>query len=660
THALPVPRRASYGWRPHQTAGRRRPRLSESLLPLFNRGDAATSSASTGFGLLASSASSSSLSANSSATAAVASSTGDHLAGAAAGNAGEADDPSSGASLSGWFGSSSLLSGAAERDPLLRCLGLSRKQRVLAFVTLLLLGSLFLSLSLVFLPWCCSRPPVCRAVLHGLALPAAVILRPVGPGESPAPPGHRAQAAVHLRLPADAGRHSLFRHGACAPDLWLCFSSPAWTTLWPGSAPANAVQVRLWLENTENDLNQGDDHRFSLLHWAAWDGQTGIADLLLSRGARVNATNMGDDTPFAHRRLSRPPRARLMSTATRALHYACFFNHEETAVELVNQGGLVSLENRYGQTPLDLARPALVRQLRHLARELGQEVEMRQPHNTSDPLGAQTWRTRPTNPTLSRQPGIQYEQLNLRSRLAGRHGTELWRGTWQDQDIAAARLRREFKRAAAQTAHLQQHQRAAVLSAVISDQRLGAGFMPYGSLFDVLHSGHDIIIDANKAMGFALDIAKGMDFLTKLEQPLHHFQLNSKHVMVDEDLTARISLADCRFVYTSGRRSTPYWMSPRRCRSRRRTSTPPPPSCGASASCCGSWETREVPFGSLGPMEAGLKIAVEGLRISCTAPGFSKHTSKLIQLATNEEAGRRPRFDMVVPILQKILRKTEA
>ncbi|PAA94670.1 hypothetical protein BOX15_Mlig008945g1, partial [Macrostomum lignano] len=130
-------------------------RASESLLPLFNRGDAATSSsssASTGFGLLASSASSSSLSANSSATAAVASSTGDHLAGAAAGNAGEADDPSSGASLSGWFGSSSLLSGAAERDPLLRCLGLSRKQRVLAFVTLLLLGSLFLSLSLVFLP----------------------------------------------------------------------------------------------------------------------------------------------------------------------------------------------------------------------------------------------------------------------------------------------------------------------------------------------------------------------------------------------------------------------------------------------------------------------------------------------------------------------------
>lgn len=25
----------------------------------------------------------------------------------------------------------------------------------------------------------------------------------------------------------------------------------------------NAVAVRLWLDNTENDLNQGDDHGFS-------------------------------------------------------------------------------------------------------------------------------------------------------------------------------------------------------------------------------------------------------------------------------------------------------------------------------------------------------------------------------------------------------------
>ena len=39
-----------------------------------------------------------------------------------------------------------------------------------------------------------------------------------------------------------------------------------------------------------------DDHRFSLLHWAARDGWPNIVDMLIMRGARINATNMGDDT----------------------------------------------------------------------------------------------------------------------------------------------------------------------------------------------------------------------------------------------------------------------------------------------------------------------------------------------------------------------------
>jgi integrin-linked kinase len=39
-----------------------------------------------------------------------------------------------------------------------------------------------------------------------------------------------------------------------------------------------------------------DDHAFSLLHWAAKEGHISIVDMLLARGTRVNATNMGDDT----------------------------------------------------------------------------------------------------------------------------------------------------------------------------------------------------------------------------------------------------------------------------------------------------------------------------------------------------------------------------
>lgn len=41
-----------------------------------------------------------------------------------------------------------------------------------------------------------------------------------------------------------------------------------------------------------------DDHRFSLLHWACREGRTNIVDMLIVRGARINATNLGDDTPL--------------------------------------------------------------------------------------------------------------------------------------------------------------------------------------------------------------------------------------------------------------------------------------------------------------------------------------------------------------------------
>ena len=39
-----------------------------------------------------------------------------------------------------------------------------------------------------------------------------------------------------------------------------------------------------------------DEHRFSLLHWASMMGRYNIVEMLVSRGVRINATNMGDDT----------------------------------------------------------------------------------------------------------------------------------------------------------------------------------------------------------------------------------------------------------------------------------------------------------------------------------------------------------------------------
>ena len=69
------------------------------------------------------------------------------------------------------------------------------------------------------------------------------------------------------------------------------------------------------------------------------------------------------------------------------------------------------------------------------------------------------------------------------------------------------------------------------------------------------------------------------------------------------------------------------------------------------------WEltTREVPFDDLLPMECGMRIATEGLRVQIP-PDAASHLAKLIRICMNEDAGKRPKFDMVIPILDKMKR----
>jgi integrin-linked kinase len=58
-------------------------------------------------------------------------------------------------------------------------------------------------------------------------------------------------------------------------------------------------------------------------------------------------------------------------------------------------------------------------------------------------------------------------------------------------------------------------------------------------------------------------------------------------------------------------------------------------------------------------MEAGMKIAMESLRISIP-PGTSAHMAKLIRICMNEDPGKRPTFDMIVPIVEKMQAHTNA
>eukprot|EP00091_Calanus_sinicus_P023673 TRINITY_DN8114_c0_g1_i1.p1 TRINITY_DN8114_c0_g1~~TRINITY_DN8114_c0_g1_i1.p1 ORF type:complete len:159 (-),score=28.55 TRINITY_DN8114_c0_g1_i1:91-567(-) len=120
---------------------------------------------------------------------------------------------------------------------------------------------------------------------------------------------------------------------------------------------SNAIQVRMWLDDTEHDMNQGDDHQFSPLHWASKGGHLKIVEMLISRGARVHTTNMGDDTPLhlaaAHGHkdvlqilLRHKADVNFVNEhGNSALHYACFWEFTDIAEELIDAGALVAVQN---------------------------------------------------------------------------------------------------------------------------------------------------------------------------------------------------------------------------------------------------------------------------------------------------------------------------
>ncbi|KAH7731355.1 CBN-PAT-4 protein [Aphelenchoides avenae] len=437
----------------------------------------------------------------------------------------------------------------------------------------------------------------------------------------------------------------------------------------------NAFQVRVWLDDTEHDLNIGDDHAFSLLHWASKEGHVNIVDMLLARGARVNATNMGDDTSLhlaashGHRQivvklLSRKAEVNLPNEhGMTPLHYACFWGYEQICEDLIRAGAHVSLCNKRGLTPLDVCQPQVRQSIQEIAVEHGQNV------NQKIPFRDENWRntkTRTRDATLSRYTGVDIQSLALTKPIAQSHSGILYRGKWQGNDIVARvlgvpevtpRISRDFQTEFPALRIFASPHICPVLAAVNQPPQLIviSQYMPFGSLYNVLHEQSTVVVDHTQAIRFALDIARGMSFLHSLDHTVLRYYLSSKHIVVDEDLTAKISMADTKFSFQEvGRLYSPAWMSPEALQRAPEN---------ANVRACDMWSfgillwelnTREVPFAELSPMETGMKIALEGLRVTIP-PGISRNMYRLINICLNEDPGRRPNFDQIIPILEKML-----
>jgi len=439
----------------------------------------------------------------------------------------------------------------------------------------------------------------------------------------------------------------------------------------------NAIQVRMWLDDTEHDMNQGDDHQFSPLHWAAKGGHYKIAEMLIQRGARVHTTNMGDDTPLhlaaahEHREIVQMMLRHKADVnfvnehGNTPLHYACFWGYTGVAEELIDNGALVSIQNKYQETPLDKCKGTMAKRLHERAAAAGQDMKRRE-------FKDQSWlglKTRSRDATLSRHKGININELYLHTKIATTPSGETWRGKWQGNEISAkilslrectARISRDFNEEYPKLRIFSHPNVLPVLGCCNSPPNLVviSQYMPVGSLYHVLHEGTGLVVDTNRALQFAIDIAKGMAFIHSLDRQLPRLYLNSKHVMIDcvsdDELVARVNMADAKFSFQEkGKMYHPAWIAPE-------AMAKQPSEINIRAADMWSyavllWElaTREIPFGDLTPMETGMKIATEGLRLDIS-PGISTHMSKLIKICRNEDPGKRPTFDMIIPILEKM------
>ncbi|KAJ8342377.1 hypothetical protein SKAU_G00323050 [Synaphobranchus kaupii] len=179
-------------------------------------------------------------------------------------------------------------------------------------------------------------------------------------------------------------------------------------------------------------------------------------------------------------------------------------------------------------------------------------------------------------------------------------------------------------------------------------------WMPYGSLYNVLHEGTNFVVDQTQAVKFARDIGSGMAFLHTLEPMIPRHCLNSKSVMIDEDMTARISMADVKFSFQCpGRMFAPAWVAPEALQKKPEDINRRSADMWSFAVLLWELVTREVPFADLSNMEIGMKVALEGLRPTIP-PGISPHICKLMKICMNEDPAKRPKFDMIVPILEKM------
>ncbi|PKK16961.1 integrin-linked kinase [Columba livia] len=171
--------------------------------------------------------------------------------------------------------------------------------------------------------------------------------------------------------------------------------------------------------------------------------------------------------------------------------------------------------------------------------------------------------------------------------------------------------------------------------------------------------GHDQLAEDLVGNGALVSIANkyGETPIDKAKTPLREVL---RDFVVDQMQAVKFAfdiMADVKFSFQCpGRMYAPAWVAPEALQKKPEEINRRSADMWSFAVLLWELVTREVPFADLSNMEIGMKVALEGLRPTIP-PGISPHICKLMKICMNEDPAKRPKFDMIVPILEKMQEK---
>ncbi|XP_034036694.1 serine/threonine-protein kinase TNNI3K [Thalassophryne amazonica] len=183
-----------------------------------------------------------------------------------------------------------------------------------------------------------------------------------------------------------------------------------------------------------------------------------------------------------------------------------------------------------------------------------------------------------------------------------------------------------------------------------------------GSLFSLLHE-QKRLIDLQSKLIIAIDVAKGMEYLHNLTQPIIHRDLNSHNILLYEDGHAVVAdFGESRFLQSveednmTKQPGNLRWMAPEVFTQCTRYSVKA--DMFSYALCLWELLTGEVPFAHLKPAAAAADMAYHHIR---PPVGYSipKPISALLMRGWNSSPEDRPEFSEVVSSLEECLCNVE-